>query len=268
MSESTDYIEDESQEYLGNTWEGQPIPVTEISERAAPEYGSCMTWPVGQAGLTPPTQILTRRIRRHKAKLFVSSLGLGVTDLQVANPAPATANVLVYTVPAGQTVNLDSLTFIYTSDATVGNRAVTVNITDAAGNLVARSPAFSAIPASTVNTYSGWIGNSLTGAATGNSYGPLPNIPLQSGWQVRIVTTGTIGAADQISAITLSVNTTTGSTIVFNSKLDPLTNPTPTGFNISSTGPLPDWESQQPLYAIAIGGTAVVSVIDESYGER
>jgi hypothetical protein len=33
-----------------------------------------------------------------------------------------------------------------------------------------------------------------------------------------------------------------------------------------AVGNLPDWESQQPLYAIAIGGAgAIVSVIDERY---
>lgn len=67
----------------------------------------------------------------------------------------------------------------------------------------------------------------------------------------------------------LSVITLTGATsVVFNSVIDRLQGSTPQGYTITAVGPLPDWESQQPLYAIAIGGTALVSCIDESYADR
>jgi len=57
--------------------------------------------------------------------------------------------------------------------------------------------------------------------------------------------------------------------IVFNSKLDPLTNPLPQGFTVTTPTSLPfllpEWENQQPLYAIGVGGTPTISVIDEAY---
>jgi hypothetical protein len=55
--------------------------------------------------------------------------------------------------------------------------------------------------------------------------------------------------------------------VVFNSNYDALTLAVPQGFTSLAAGALPDWEGQQPLYAIAVGGTATVSIFDESYGE-
>jgi hypothetical protein len=61
----------------------------------------------------------------------------------------------------------------------------------------------------------------------------------------------------------------TGTTaVVFNNRPDPLTNPTnPQGWIMVASGQtLPDYDAEQPLYAIAIGGVATVSYFDESYG--
>lgn len=133
---STGYVEDEPQVYEGNAYVAEPIPVKEMTESAAPEYGACMTWPIPQTTAGTPVQILTRRLRRHKAKLIVTALG-GATS------------------------------------------------------------------------------------------------------------------------------------VVFNSVIDRLQGATPQGFTVSVVGFLPDWESQQPLYAIAIGGgPASISVLDETYAER
>jgi hypothetical protein len=130
------YVEDEPQIYEGNAYAAEPVRVTEVSERAAPEYGSCMTWPIPQTTTGTPVLILNRRLRRHKAKLNITALG-GATS------------------------------------------------------------------------------------------------------------------------------------VVFNSVIDRLQGATPQGYTISVVGVLPDWESQQPLYAIAVGGgPASISVIDESYAER
>lgn len=55
--------------------------------------------------------------------------------------------------------------------------------------------------------------------------------------------------------------------VVFNSKPDPLTGPNPQGWIMATTGlVLPDYDAEQPLYAIAVGGTATLPVLDESYG--
>jgi len=57
--------------------------------------------------------------------------------------------------------------------------------------------------------------------------------------------------------------------VVLNSKLDPLQGASPQGMAFSAVGRLPDWENQQPLYAIAVGGGPVtIAVLDESYAER
>jgi hypothetical protein len=65
------------------------------------------------------------------------------------------------------------------------------------------------------------------------------------------------------------LTTITGATgIVINSKIDPLQGASPQGATLVTIGNLPDWESQQPLYAIAIGGTAVIACWDEAYAER
>ena len=61
----------------------------------------------------------------------------------------------------------------------------------------------------------------------------------------------------------------TATSLVFNSKPDPLTAVPPQGLILIAGQVMPDWESQQPLYATAIGGgNATVSVVDEAYGEQ
>lgn len=129
------YEEDEPQEYEGAAHLEQPIPVVALTENFAAEYGACMTWPVPQAGVGQPVQVLTRRTRRAQAKVTITAV-------------------------AGAT------------------------------------------------------------------------------------------------------------SVVFNSKIDSLSGATPQGAIYLTAGRLPDWENQQPLYAIAIGGTATVVIQDETYAER
>ena len=133
MSEG--YVEDAPQSYGVEQYEGQAIPVTIETNNAAPEYGACMTWTIPQAGTGQPIQILTRRLRRFKAKLIVTT---------------------------------------------------------------------------------------LSGATS----------------------------------------------VVFNSVIDRVQGAVPQGLTVTAVGFLPDWESQQPLYAIAIGGTATITILDESYADR
>lgn len=68
----------------------------------------------------------------------------------------------------------------------------------------------------------------------------------------------------------VSIVALTGATaVMFNAKMDPLTGLNPQGATFVAIGTrVLEWESQQPLYAIAIGGTATVTVIDEAYAER
>jgi len=65
-----------------------------------------------------------------------------------------------------------------------------------------------------------------------------------------------------------NVNLGAATALVFNSKPDQLTLPTPVGFTVSAGESMPDYDSQQPLYVTAIGGAnATLSVMDEAYGE-
>lgn len=123
------------------------------------------------------------------------------TELSPANPAAGATDVLVFTVPAGQTALLNSLTFTLVTDATVGNRVVRVEIRDGSGNVITRIPCLTADPASTTSNVSVFLGSAGTGTASGSTTAALPNLVMQAGWTVHITETGTVGAADQFSAI-------------------------------------------------------------------
>lgn len=125
-----------------------------------------------------------------------------------ANPGAGTADATVFTAPTGQTTTLAALFFHFLTDATVGNRVVRIEIRDGAGNVVSRITALTAVPASTGSDVSAFIGSTFAGAASGQSSVPLPSAPMLGGWTVHITVTGTVGAADQISAIAVL---TTGS---------------------------------------------------------
>jgi hypothetical protein len=60
----------------------------------------------------------------------------------------------------------------------------------------------------------------------------------------------------------------TGATaVIFNSKPDALTGANPQGAQITvATNTLPDYDAEQPLYAVGIGGTVTISYFDESFG--
>lgn len=58
-------------------------------------------------------------------------------------------------------------------------------------------------------------------------------------------------------------------TVIVNSKLDPLQGANPQGATYAAAGTqCLEWDTQQPLYAIGIGGGAVVTSVDEAFGER
>lgn len=61
--------------------------------------------------------------------------------------------------------------------------------------------------------------------------------------------------------------------VIFASKPDGLSNPNITaaffnGWVVNASGQiLPDYDGEKPVYAIAIGGVATISLFDESYGD-
>jgi hypothetical protein len=82
----TEYIQDEPQGYDPADWPAEkPILVKSVSEGpASPEFSSCMTWQIPQAGIGQPVQILQRRICREKAKIFLVNLN-GATAIALSN---------------------------------------------------------------------------------------------------------------------------------------------------------------------------------------
>lgn len=263
------YEEDEPQVYdAEKEWAAEPVPVVSMGESAAPEYGACMTWPVQQAGVGQPVQILQRRVRRHKAKIYQTSpSGSGATDFPQANP-PAGTN-FTYTVPPGTAQTITAVRVFFTTSAAVANRFVSLQVRDASGNILSSINNASAIVASSSLQLT-WS-TSITGfafGASGNALMPMPiTTPLQPGWQLVVTISGE-DAADQLSQIVITLANAAAS-IIINSKLDPLQGANPQGFTIPAgfAGNI-EWESQQPCYAIAIGGTANLSVTDEAYAER
>jgi hypothetical protein len=59
-------------------------------------------------------------------------------------------------------------------------------------------------------------------------------------------------------------------TLYLNTKIDPLTNPSPQGFSVTVTAaglvPLPEYEAMQPLYAAGSIAGITLAVMDERYG--
>lgn len=138
---------------------------------------------------------------------LIANLAVNGTDeisapgpfLNVSNGAPAAGAEFVYTVPAGQSLSVESLQFSLTTSATVANRTVQVIIDDGANELWRWvSPTNQA--ASTTVEYVGAQSSVEYGAIRNNVQAfELPNIILGAGYRVRTITVN-IQAADQYTA--------------------------------------------------------------------
>jgi hypothetical protein len=87
-SDETEYFDAEPveiEQHQSNPWPSQPLPVVSATQEEAPQFGSCMTWSVPQAGIGQPVQILQRRLRRNEARLYLVS----VPTIQTLITAPA-----------------------------------------------------------------------------------------------------------------------------------------------------------------------------------
>jgi len=141
----------------------------------------------------------------------------GQSEFTPGNPPAAQLDTTVYTVPAGQVVQLTALSFLFTTDATVGNRTCRVEIRDGSGNVAERIAGVTNDPASTGGVISMYLGSSGQGGASGSVNAALPNIVMQPAWSVHIVEAGTVGVADQISAIvgTLTITSDPSEATIF-----------------------------------------------------
>lgn len=128
-----------------------------------------------------------------------------------------------------------------------------------------------AVPASGVAQYNNF-GIPVTVTVTGGTVTAIAvngtTTGLTSG-AILVPAYGTITLTYSVAPTwTWTSTTTTTGTVILSSKLDPLQGANPQGAVYVATGNLPTWESQQPCYAIATGGAATISVIDEAYAER
>jgi len=255
-----EYIEDAPQVY-----DGPPIPVhitsgshTDYTERLAPDFGSAGTFVLQLAGSAQPVQVLQRRYRRNKARVLVMSMGgtaPGNAASIAANGAPATspgANQVITTTTVPQagtyTVNWDAILGGTLGASDRNNFALQVN-----GVTVATSN---------------------NGINSGTNYPQLPQqIVIPAGATVTINTIAAGTAASIYAAnFTLTPTTSLGaaSSAIFHNRPDVLSLPTPppnVGIQVFTAPYSFDWESQQPLYGVGIGGLVTVSIIDETYAD-
>jgi hypothetical protein len=236
------------------------------TERVAPDFGSSNTFTLQLAGAAQPVQLLQRRIKRSKARIIITGLSNTFTEITPGNPTAG--NGFTYTNNTGVPQTLESIRFTLTTDAVVANRFVFVQIKDTAGNFVWSNFDSAAIVAST--TLSVYLAQGIAntaGGASGSTLGGLPStLQLQPGWSVAIFVSA-MDAGDQISSIVLTL-TGANTTAIFHNNANVLANPIPpvgVGVQINAAPFQFDWESQQPLYGVGIGGTVQVSVIDETY---
>jgi hypothetical protein len=100
MTDSTESYLPAEQEQVTEAWAGPPIPVVNATERLAPEYGSTMTWTIPVQGTGLPVQLLTRRIRRHKAKIGINFTVAGTVILNSNLDHLSTGQGYVIVVPS------------------------------------------------------------------------------------------------------------------------------------------------------------------------
>lgn len=266
MTVDSEYIEDEPQTYSGPAIPVYIDPKFNDVEKISPDYGSTGTFVLQLAGQAQPVQVLQRRERRNKARVLVMSLGQPFSTSLQSSPA-AGAN-FIYTNTSGVPQNLVSLAAQFVADATVGNRFLTLTFKDTAGNTVFVVQNQSAVVASGSIHINAVQGATQTNSPSGQTNLPLPqNFLLLPGYTVTL--SGIVGPADQFGQINLGISQQSV-TAMFHNRPDILSLPTPppnTGVQINVAPFAFDWESQQPLYGVGIGGTVQVSIIDESYAD-
>lgn len=228
----------------------EPFPVHvasingSLTRNATPEYGTCMTWNVDTiTNMGQPMQILTRRYRRHKARIIIE--GLGGTSFsntgQVATPGAGAIIASVTGLPADE----------YTISWQIRNQ----------------------VAGATANNYGLYVNGVLVETAdyAAASTALAIQLPmteqLPAGSTVSVQAIGADGTGTYSAQLVVAgaVDTTQ---IVLNSRRDALTSPTaPQGLIFSASREL-EWDSQQPCWAVVLGiGPIAVKVLDESFEE-
>lgn len=234
-----------------------PVPVIDVTESAAPEFGGVqeMTVPVsgggGSTGTQPAVvQLLQRRKKRKRARIWIDSLGTVTSAISAGG---------TFVVPAGPGTVISSfnapVTGLYTiSVATALNGPSQPD----RNNMQLNYPG----------------GSTILPSASGGDQQAASNpvtVPLKQGDLVSVTQIAAAGTSTGYSAIITADYTGGGATaVVINANPDPLTSnvANPSGGYITAVPRQIIWESQRPLYAVALGGPVNVYVQDESYAEQ
>lgn len=141
-------------------------------------------------GNVAPTQLLESNPNRRRALVRVVPSDPAIATANnnlTAAPPPATL-----TVPAGKTWTLQSISFLYTAGAGVGNRNVSLTIKDAGGRTlytITDTTALTATQAEQVVLSPG-LPQQRTGAGPFTFLAPLPTLTLQPGSTITATATG------------------------------------------------------------------------------
>jgi hypothetical protein len=248
--------EGESSEFEANTAESEfpvavPVRVTfDETKRLPPGFATFMTWPIGQVGVSLPTQILQRRMQRFKAKFVVSApspciITVNSKQEPLTLQNPVGMNVSVQGVPGGSVSASGSVTnpgafggIAFTPSLPAGTYSVTTTVylsgvvTAADGNNMSL-------------VYGGTTINLL--------YPGVANAPVTTTNIVQVPAGGhTIGVQ--------TINAASGAGAIYNA----VVTVTPVAGNNQN---IPDYDGMPPLYAIASIAGVTIGVMDESFGQ-
>jgi len=237
-----------------------PVPVTIVKSpeeltSLAVEFGAWSTWTVPQIGQSsgPVPPILARRPTRDEARILIPALSAGALSSTVTatgSVATPAAGALIAGVVVGPgTFQVNWSVEITTVAATVpDNMRIAVN--------------------GGVTTYS----TSINGTAIGSYPNQLPATVITTGasqtlgvYAIGAEATGTYKATLVVTQLSGAPNATTG--VVLAHRPDYVANPAnPQGAIIpASLLPLQlVYRSQQPLYAVGIGGPATILTLDQA----
>lgn len=240
-------------------WPSEPLPVLNMSKRAAPEFGSTGTFVLQLPGQAQVVQVLQRRTNRSEAHVLVASFGgtapssaVSISNAGAPATSPGAGTVLATAVvPSAGVYNANWQVVLGGTLATADRNNVALQVNGVT------------------------VATSNNGINVGTVYTQTPQqITVPAGAAVTLVTiaAGTAASIYQGNFV-LSPTTTLGAATaaIFHNRPEILTNPVPlpnVGIQILSAPFIFKWESQQPLYGIGIGGVVPVSIIDEAYAER
>lgn len=252
------YVEDEPQVYKGPAIPVYIDPKYNDVERTAPDFGSTGTFILQLPGQAQPVQVLQRRERRNKARIYVASFGgtsagsaASISATGAPNTSPGAGSVLATaTVPIAGTYNANWQLVLGGTLATADRNNVALQVNGVT------------------------VATSNNGINVGTVYTQTPQqILIPAGATVTLVTIGAGTAASIYQGnFVLTPTTTLGAATAaqFHNRPDVLSNPSPppnVGITVVAAPFSFDWESQQPLFGVGIGGLVTVSVVDETYAE-